>query len=50
MGTELFITTAVPDVSENPTPEEKEKGGALFKVDVGVKGLPHYLFKWNGNQ
>ncbi|KAI2469248.1 SMP-30/Gluconolaconase/LRE-like region-domain-containing protein [Annulohypoxylon bovei var. microspora] len=44
VGTELFITTAGMEKEEG-TAEEVELSGALFKVDVGVKGLEPYLFK-----
>ncbi|RYO85364.1 hypothetical protein DL764_009190 [Monosporascus ibericus] len=44
VGTELFITTAAMK-DEEGTAEEIEKGGALFKVDVGVQGLDLYEFK-----
>ncbi|KAI1644810.1 regucalcin [Daldinia loculata] len=44
VGTELFITTAGMQEGEG-TSEEVELGGALFRVDVGVKGLDPFLFK-----
>ncbi|KAI0145694.1 SMP-30/Gluconolaconase/LRE-like region-domain-containing protein [Hypoxylon sp. NC0597] len=44
VGTELFITTAGMQEGEGTT-EEVELSGALFKVDVGVKGLDPFLFK-----
>ncbi|KAI1766354.1 regucalcin [Hypoxylon sp. FL1150] len=44
VGTELFITSAGMEVGEG-TDEEVELGGALFRVDVGVKGLDPFLFK-----
>ncbi|KAI0887371.1 uncharacterized protein GGS22DRAFT_156894 [Annulohypoxylon maeteangense] len=44
VGTELFITTAGMEEGEG-TPEEVELSGAVFRVDVGVKGLEPYLFK-----
>ncbi|RYP54436.1 hypothetical protein DL769_010348 [Monosporascus sp. CRB-8-3] len=46
VGTELFITTAAMKEGEG-TAEEVEKGGALFRVDVGVQGLDLYEFKLN---
>ncbi|KAI1106289.1 SMP-30/Gluconolaconase/LRE-like region-domain-containing protein [Jackrogersella minutella] len=44
VGTELFITTAGMQRDEG-TAEEVELSGALFRVDVGVKGLDPFLFK-----
>ncbi|KAI0834942.1 SMP-30/Gluconolaconase/LRE-like region-domain-containing protein [Hypoxylon sp. FL0890] len=44
VGTELFITTAGMQEGEG-TKEEVELSGALFRVDVGVKGLNPFLFK-----
>ncbi|KAI1452253.1 hypothetical protein F4805DRAFT_41934 [Annulohypoxylon moriforme] len=44
VGTELYITTAGMEKDEG-TAEEVELSGALFKVDVGVKGLEPHLFK-----
>ncbi|KAI1484202.1 regucalcin [Daldinia eschscholtzii] len=44
VGTELFITTAGMQEGEG-TPEEVELSGALFRVDVGVKGLDPFSFK-----
>ncbi|KAF3064929.1 Regucalcin [Daldinia childiae] len=46
VGTELFITTAGMQEGEG-TPEEVELSGALFRVDVGVKGVDPFLFKLN---
>ncbi|KAI1212948.1 uncharacterized protein F4807DRAFT_412186 [Annulohypoxylon truncatum] len=46
VGTELYITTAGMEKDEG-TAEEVELSGALFKVDVGVKGLEPNLFKLN---
>lgn len=43
-GTELFITTASMEEDEG-TAEEIAHSGALYKVDVGVQGLPHYKFR-----
>ncbi|KAL7626303.1 rRNA-processing protein cgr1 [Parahypoxylon ruwenzoriense] len=47
VGTELYITTAAMEDGEG-TPEEVELSGALFKIDVGVKGLDPFLFKMGG--
>ncbi|KAI8966825.1 regucalcin [Daldinia sp. FL1419] len=44
VGTELFITTAGMQEGEG-TPGEVELSGALFRVDVGVKGVDPFLFK-----
>ncbi|KAI0180477.1 SMP-30/Gluconolaconase/LRE-like region-domain-containing protein [Hypoxylon sp. FL1284] len=44
VGTELFMTSAAMDDGEG-TPEEVALGGALFSVDVGVRGLDPFLFK-----
>lgn len=46
MGTELFITTASMDEGSG-TPEEVANSGALYRVDVGVRGLPPHKFKLN---
>ncbi|KAK6067874.1 calcium homeostasis protein [Seiridium cupressi] len=44
VGTELFITTAGLEEGQG-TPEQVDLSGALFRIDVGVKGLEPYLFK-----
>ncbi|KAI1317724.1 hypothetical protein F5Y16DRAFT_145000 [Xylariaceae sp. FL0255] len=44
VGTELFITTAAMENGEGPD-EAVELSGALYKVDVGVKGLELFPFK-----
>ncbi|KAK2000079.1 hypothetical protein LX36DRAFT_747900 [Colletotrichum falcatum] len=44
VGTELFITTAQLDPGEG-TEEQRELGGALFRVDVGARGLEPFEFK-----
>ena len=44
VGTELLITTAGDDLAEGGE-RSKELGGALYRVDVGVTGLPVHLFK-----
>lgn len=43
-GTEMFITSAKEEEPDN-YPESAEFGGSLFKVDVGVEGLPVRKFK-----
>lgn len=43
IGTELFITTAEED-GDAPG-SGKEAGGALFRVDVGVRGLAEFQYK-----
>ncbi|KAH6687395.1 hypothetical protein F5X68DRAFT_207357 [Plectosphaerella plurivora] len=44
VGTELFITTAGLDEGKG-TEEQREYGGAVFKVDVGARGLDVWEFK-----
>jgi sugar lactone lactonase YvrE len=44
VGTELFITTA-GDPEGQGGEESKELGGALFRVDVGVRGVEPFKFK-----
>lgn len=44
VGTDLFITTASDDDAEGGE-ESKRLGGALYRVPVGVKGLPQNAFK-----
>ncbi|KAH6661076.1 hypothetical protein BKA67DRAFT_74646 [Truncatella angustata] len=44
VGTELFITTAGMEEGQG-TPEQVDFSGGLYRVDVGVKGLPPYDFK-----
>jgi sugar lactone lactonase YvrE len=41
VGTELFITSAKESEPEK-YPESARNGGNLFKVDVGIKGVPKY--------
>ncbi|KAH7155970.1 regucalcin [Dactylonectria macrodidyma] len=41
-GTELFITTGE---DEDGDAESRELGGALFRLDVGITGRTHFLFK-----
>ena len=41
---ELFITSAAEEDPDSQ-PESARFGGSLFKVDVGVKGLPLHKFK-----
>ncbi|RDL32081.1 SMP-30 region [Venustampulla echinocandica] len=43
IGTELWVTTASEN-DENEV-ESMKYGGAIFKVDVGVKGLPEFKFR-----
>ncbi len=45
-GTELFITTAEED-DPKANPESADYGGALYRVDVGIKGVPKRQFKLN---
>ncbi|CAJ2506408.1 Uu.00g005380.m01.CDS01 [Anthostomella pinea] len=44
VGTELFITTASMEKGEGPE-EAVELSGALYRVDVGVRGLDPFEFK-----
>ncbi|KAI0526262.1 hypothetical protein F5B22DRAFT_585065 [Xylaria bambusicola] len=44
VGTELFITTAGMEAGEGPE-EAVQLSGALFKVDVGTRGLEPFAFK-----
>jgi sugar lactone lactonase YvrE len=44
VGTELIITTASDDDSPDGS-KSKALGGAVFRVDVGVKGLEPFDFK-----
>ncbi|CAI4217866.1 unnamed protein product [Parascedosporium putredinis] len=44
VGTELYITTANDDEAEGGE-RSKNLGGGLFKVDVGVEGLPLFPYK-----
>lgn len=44
VGTELFITTARMDDGAG-SPEEVDLSGSLFRVDVGVEGVPPNEFK-----
>ena len=46
-GTELFITT-MKEVDPEKYPESTRLQGALFKVDVGVRGSPLNKFKMTG--
>ncbi|KAL2002434.1 hypothetical protein VTN02DRAFT_6775 [Thermoascus thermophilus] len=41
VGTELFITTAM-EVEPDKYPESASYAGNIYRVDVGVKGLPRY--------
>ncbi|KAH8821817.1 hypothetical protein F5884DRAFT_103022 [Xylogone sp. PMI_703] len=41
IGTELWVTTAADS--------DKENGGAIFKVDVGAKGVDKFKFKLNSD-
>ncbi|TGJ80320.1 hypothetical protein E0Z10_g8433 [Xylaria hypoxylon] len=44
VGTELFITTAGMEAGEGPD-EAVQLSGAVFKVDVGARGLDPFAFK-----
>lgn len=43
IGTEIWVTTA-SDGDEKEV-ESAKYGGGVFKVDVGVRGLPEFKFK-----
>ncbi|CRJ98732.1 hypothetical protein BN1708_009487 [Verticillium longisporum] len=45
VGTELYCTSASMDEGDEGTEEQRKYGGALFKVDVGARGLDFYEFK-----
>lgn len=45
VGTELFCTTASMDPSDEGDDRARELGGAVFRVDVGVRGLDPFEFK-----
>jgi sugar lactone lactonase YvrE len=44
VGTELFITSAKED-DPDKHPESAKNGGNLFKVEVGIKGMPKHKFR-----
>ncbi len=43
VGTELWITSGTSE--DNDPVESKKYGGAVFKVDVGIRGLKDFKFK-----
>lgn len=43
VGTELFITSAADEESDDQT--SQENGGGVFRVDVGTRGLDLFKFK-----
>ncbi|KAL2752864.1 hypothetical protein ACRALDRAFT_1077950 [Sodiomyces alcalophilus JCM 7366] len=45
VGTELFCTTASIDPADEADDRARELGGAVFRVDVGVRGLDFFEFK-----
>ncbi|KAI3343599.1 hypothetical protein F4824DRAFT_14074 [Ustulina deusta] len=47
VGTELFITTAAMEEGEG-SDEAAQLSGAVFKVDVGARGLEPFAFKLHG--
>lgn len=49
VGTELWVTSASEEEPEK-YPESAKYGGGLFKVDVGVKGLECFEFKYKGQK
>ncbi|KAL5342832.1 hypothetical protein BJX70DRAFT_355861 [Aspergillus crustosus] len=42
VGTDLFITTASDDTNDDQFPESIQYGGHLYRVDVGIRGLPKH--------
>ncbi|RHZ62767.1 SMP-30/gluconolactonase/LRE family protein [Aspergillus thermomutatus] len=46
VGTELFVTTAKDDVSDDRFPESVRYGGRLYRIDVGVRGKPKNEFRF----
>lgn len=44
VGTELIITTAADNDASSPE-TSRRYGGAVFRIDVGVEGLPLFDFK-----
>lgn len=46
IGTELFITTAKDDRDDDQLPQSVRYGGRVFRVDVGVRGVPKNEFRF----
>lgn len=46
VGTELFITTAKDDRDDDEFPQSKRYSGRLYRVDVGVRGMPKNEFRF----
>lgn len=46
VGTELFITSAKDDRNDEKLPQSVRYGGRLFRVDVGVRGMPKNEFRF----
>ncbi|KAJ5960223.1 uncharacterized protein N7479_007373 [Penicillium vulpinum] len=46
VGTELFITTAKDDRDDEQLPQSVRYGGRLFKIDVGIRGVPKNEFRF----
>lgn len=46
VGTELFITSAKDDRDDEKLPQSVRYGGRLFRVDVGVRGMPKNEFRF----
>lgn len=44
VGTELFITSAKDDCDDERLPQSVRYGGRVFRVDVGVRGVPKNEF------
>ncbi|KAJ5774072.1 hypothetical protein N7457_008968 [Penicillium paradoxum] len=46
VGTELFITTAKDDRDDDQLPQSVRYGGRVYRVDVGVRGMPKNEFRF----
>ncbi|KAJ5582587.1 hypothetical protein N7535_001207 [Penicillium sp. DV-2018c] len=46
VGTELFITTAKDERDDERLPQSVRYGGRVYKVDVGIRGLPKHEFRF----
>ncbi|KAJ5130323.1 uncharacterized protein N7515_006362 [Penicillium bovifimosum] len=46
VGTELFITTAKDDRNDERLPQSVRYGGRVYRVDVGIRGMPKHEFRF----
>lgn len=46
VGTELFITTAKDDRDDDHLPQSVRYGGRVFRIDVGIRGVPKNEFQF----